>query len=93
VEGQKPPAREATISYGPDKYIRLVTDENGHSTLESEGMKCDDDEPFAAEYNAGIDGIEHLLLALWGLGMDVSTPQFAEAVDTATMLLAEQFPS
>jgi hypothetical protein len=93
VDDRMPPAGEYEIRYGPEKYVRIVTSAAGHSRLSSEGMKCGPDEPYAAEYNAGIDAIEHFLLALWARGVDVTAPPFPAALDAAAMVLAEQFPS
>ena len=40
-------------------------------------------DPDDDEYNAAIDGLEALVLALHCAGFDVTTPQFVEAVTTA----------
>jgi hypothetical protein len=90
----KPEPRALTVAgLAGGASIRLATDEAGRSELSSRDLRCDPGEPHATAYNAGIDGMEHLLLALWSVGVEVSADQLRSAMDTATMALAEQFPS
>jgi hypothetical protein len=94
VVSPKPEPRALTVDGLAGRgSLCLTTDDAGHSELSSHGLRCDPGDAFAAEYNAGIDGMEHLLLALWSVGVEVSADQLRSAMDTATSALAEQFPS
>lgn len=90
----KPEPRELTVTgLVGDASIRLVTNAAGHSTLTSRNLRCDPEEPYAAEYNAAVDGLESILLALWSVGVAISEEQLRDAVETSLASLADEFPS
>jgi len=41
------------------------------------------DAPDGNDYNAAVDGIEHLILAHFGAGIDITSPQYLEGIKTA----------
>ena len=45
----------------------------------------------AHDYNNAIDGLEALLLALHCAGVDIGTPQYKEAIETAVEAIANNF--
>lgn len=61
--------------------------QNGHSIIVGQGgnltsdLKCH--EPDTTEYDAAIDGMESLILALACAGVDLNAPLAQEAVETA----------
>lgn len=60
--------------------------------LESHNLKVDvDEDHFSAVYNAAIDGIESLLLAMASAGIPMDTPQMKEAVSTAVATVSDKF--
>jgi hypothetical protein len=77
--------RTCEISLGADR-IRIEVDPRGNGTITS-NLKDDSGED-AAAYDAAIDGLESLLLALACQGVDVTTPDFREAVQTALGAIA-----
>lgn len=75
--------------------IRIEVNENGSGSIESELMLPDPEQhsdPVAAEvYNAAVDGMLSLLLALASAGVDVDDPKFHRAILTATESLLNRY--
>lgn len=67
----------------------------GVTSIKGDNLKSDaeiqNNPDEAAEYNAAIDGIESLVLALACKGIDVETPAFADALQTAIEVVANHF--
>lgn len=79
-------------------WIVNVTGDGGAS-ISTEGVKAECAEEEGSEeaqladlYDAAIDGIESLVLALACAGTDVSTPEFVEAIETAVNACAQEYP-
>ncbi len=82
------PAGEYTIELPDEASIRLTSDGKGQNDLESDGLKYEeDDDPATGVYNAAIDGVESLVLAQWAAGIDVTTPAYKAALETAVEAL------
>lgn len=65
-----------------------VTVRDGSGQITSDLKSHDED---AGEFNAAIDGMESLILALAVNGFDVESPKFAQAVQTTLDAIGNQF--
>jgi hypothetical protein len=62
--------------------IKVTLDSDGSGTITSE-LQVKQDEVENEDFNTAMDGIESLLLACACSGVDITTPAFLEAIETA----------
>ncbi|MEZ9708648.1 hypothetical protein AB4254_08250 [Vibrio breoganii] len=54
-------------------------------------MKEPEDVLDNAEFNAGVDGLESLILAHFGAGIDIKSPEYIEGIETAYTALGAHY--
>lgn len=71
----------------------VVSTDGTGGTISTRGLKveCPDDEA-SHLYNAACDGLESLVLGCACAGIDVSTPQFIQAIQGSVQAIAQEFP-
>lgn len=70
--------KEYIYRFGPDISIRICVDDDGGASVVSSGLHtASDDDDFCRM----MDGVESLLLAMAGAGMDMNDPRIIQAVD------------
>lgn len=87
-----------TYEFDADGHWTVHLTGDGGASISTEGVKAEyeadgsEEAQLAELYNAAIDGIESLVLALACAGIDVSEPQIVEAVETAIAACAQEYP-
>ncbi|GAC1326735.1 MAG: hypothetical protein NVSMB2_26090 [Chloroflexota bacterium] len=77
------------IRLAQNEAIELRTGDSGAAILQSDGLRSAD--PDDRRYNAAIDGFESLVLALYGVGVDLEAEPFAAAIAHAYAAIVEQY--
>ncbi len=71
------------VTFTPRKSVTItVSSTQGVACITSTGLR-DEAAPFDDAFDCCLDGIESLLLALYGAGVDLSTSEHHQAVETA----------
>jgi hypothetical protein len=68
-----------------DEYVGSWSITVGGNAIQSWNLRGED---FDVEYNAAIDGLESLILAMHCAGMDIANNKMAEAIQTAVDAIA-----
>ncbi len=69
--------------------IVLTRDGSGVTSITTDLRQGDG---YTIEFDAAINGLEALILALFSAGIDVESNDFLSAIETAFLAISEQYP-
>lgn len=71
--------------------FHLYRSGEGGASVRTVGVREDPDDPENELFNAAVDGLESLLLALYAEGVDVTSKEAVEAINTALCELGDRY--